>query len=138
MVRRHQHKKWQTRKAQAEARRGADSGRGTYKPPARADGDALDWFYYAGETESIRVHTYIWRHNGRLADFAIVFMASGTEEEEEVERIDCAHGHCHLHTRTGGCTGLMPLADIADVQRAYDITEALAQDRARILLERED
>lgn len=128
-------KKRQERKALEQARRELESVQGSYAPPAREDCEALDWWYYADENSTLRVHTYTWRQNGRLADFTIVFLVPGPGREEELERIDCSHGHCHLHPRNGTCVGLVPIDTIEDVQRAYDITEGIAQDRVRILQE---
>jgi hypothetical protein len=133
MVRRGQAKSREVRRARREAKRAVESELGQYEAPDREDCEPNDWYYY---DEAVRVHFYTWKFDGRLADFAILFKVLGPEGEFEVERIDCAHGHCHHHNNNGSCEGLMRLDAIDDVQLAFDRLDPVVEQRVGILVAR--
>ena len=88
-------KKRQDRQAALVARRELDSGQGSYQPD-RSRCVERAWSYYADEECTVEVQTHIWHENGRLVDFAIVFLALSPTGPTELERIDCRHGSTHL------------------------------------------
>ena len=129
-------KKRQDRQAALVARRELDSGQGSYQPD-RSRCVERAWSYYADEECTVEVQTHIWHENGRLVDFAIVFLALSPTGPTELERIDCRHGSTHLHLGNGETVLLAKLDSIDDVQPAFDAVEPVAQERAVILTKRE-
>lgn len=133
MPRRGQQKRNQARRARVEAIRQLESEHGRFVPPDRGDCEERDWYYF-DETWTIRIEYRLWRYNGRIADFSVVLKALSADAMEEVERIDCCHGHCHIHQRNEVVATLGRIDIIEDVDRAFYVIDRVVEDRIRILL----
>jgi hypothetical protein len=101
----------------------ADQTRGSYRPPDRASCREKSWVQSIDDADTIRVHTSIWRRDGRIVDFALVVLVAGIDWSwTETARIDCCHGHVHQHHEDPAHrTSLKPLHVVDDVESGYEI-----------------
>ncbi|OBG83294.1 hypothetical protein A5699_04665 [Mycobacterium sp. E802] len=136
MVRRGQQGRHELRKAQREASRQIESSQGQYdaKQMRRRCGPPRQWESPYDEANTVRLQFFLWRFNGRLADFVINVQVLTSEGWETVEYFDCCHGHCHLHTQNGEVPrSFVRLDSIDDVQLAFAQVEGESHTRARII-----
>ena len=68
-----------------------------------------------------------------LTEFAVSLQVLTADGWREVERIDCRHGHAHLHDRNGKVVHLYRLDTAEDVERAHDAINGIVEERLRIL-----
>lgn len=136
LIRRGQKKHRQTRAAQDQARKGSE--RGDYEPPPREECDETPWAYPGDARYTSRVIRRIWQHRGVLTEFAVSLQVLTAEGWTEVERIDCRHGHVHLHDSSGSVVHLYRLDTAKDVERVHDEINRIVEERLRILGLRED
>lgn len=94
----------QRRKALKDAQRAVEAElsreRGDYTPPDRSECTEKEWQQSVDDSGDVRVETRIWRHEGRLVDFVLLVQVGnwGDESEwEQVARVDCTGGRCHIH-----------------------------------------
>lgn len=121
-------------------RRGRDRSRdeGDYRPPSRHDCDEIAWDYLEGSQHTVRVIRRAWLLRGVITEFAVSIKVLTPDGWAEVERIDCRHGHSHLHARNGAVIHLDRLDRIDDVERAHGVIDEIIEERLRILEMRED
>lgn len=136
MVRRGQKKHRHMRAGRDPARRASE--RGSYEPQPREDCDEIPWAYAGDARFTSRVVRRIWHQRGVLTEFAASIQVLTADGWSEVERIDCRHGHSHLHESSGNVIHLDRLDRIEDVERAHDRIDRIIEDRLRILGWRED
>ncbi|RPE77864.1 MULTISPECIES: hypothetical protein [unclassified Frondihabitans] len=66
-----------------------------------------------------------------MVDFAVIVKTQQLDGEwEEVARIDCCHGHAHLHHLNGTVTSLAPLHSWEDVNANVALALTAAQNYA--------
>ncbi len=76
-----------------------------------------------------------WRRGRQLIDFLILVQRRRGADWEDVTRIDCCHGHCHLHPieDTQQMKELMALETIADVAAAFVVAQGRIESYVVIL-----
>ncbi|TLF75797.1 DUF7718 family protein [Nocardia cyriacigeorgica] len=138
MVRRGQQNKRALREASKSAFEQLDSPHGTYAPPDREKCRYRQWDTPVDDLGTVRLQFNIWRANGQIADFVINVQVLTSDGWTSVERVDCCHGHCHLHVDNDdeNARSLYKLDGPADVEHAFSRVQVLADQRARIIRDR--
>lgn len=125
--RRGQSKKKNQRRADAAREKLLSSVHGKYVPPPREDCWNQEAYIPWGDQGSVFVHSWIWRNNKGLADFALEARAyiysSSDWKSVRLARIDICHGHAHIHVlhpeETNGTIHILRIDHQAEVQEAY-------------------
>ncbi|CAN5260506.1 hypothetical protein BH11ACT6_BH11ACT6_20690 [soil metagenome] len=136
MVRRGQREQRELRRARREAEEQIESTQGQYDAREMRPqcGQPRQWESPYDEANTVRLQFFLWRLDGRLADFVINVQVVTSEGWHTVEYFDCCHGHCHLHTQNGDePRSEVQLDSIDDVQLAFAQVEGEAHARARII-----
>lgn len=133
MVRRGQQKKRQViaadKAVQAELERQGEHGE--YEPPDRSLCRYKQWYVAIDDSDTLRIETRIWQLDGRLSEFVITLKASTFGEWSETARIDCKHGHIHMHTVAHDTiVSIRRLDAIDDVQAGFEEASGMMDDLA--------
>ena len=127
MIRRTQQKRSDEKRAQQSLLDGiAEQARGDYRAPDRSECSVKSWYSSLDDADTLRVDYRIWRLSGRLVDFVILLQVAVWDDWENVARVDCCHGHCHLHPpddeRIGGgeSRSICRLDAVDDAAGAFD------------------
>lgn len=105
----------------AAERAAADQERGRFRPPDRRDCVERSWYQSLDDTDTMRLDHRLYRADGRLVDFALIVIALQLDGAwREVARVDCCHGHVHLHHEDGTVSSIGPLHHVADVAEHLD------------------
>jgi hypothetical protein len=128
MARRTQQQRRDERRARAAAERvAADQTRGEYRPPDRSTCSERSWYQSVDDADTVRVDHRLFRSDGKLVDFAILVHTLDIDGEwVEAARVDCCHGHVHLHHTSGEVSGIGPVHGADDVAALF----AVASDQA--------
>ncbi|GAA4811301.1 hypothetical protein GCM10023353_14790 [Tomitella cavernea] len=122
-------------KAREDTEEFATSSHGRYAPPSRASCRTREWAQPFDDGNTVQRKVFTWRANGLLVDFVILTEVLTASAWQEVERIDCCHGHCHLHDESGRDTprALYRLDDVSDVDPAFQSAIGISDQRMRIV-----
>lgn len=129
----------QRKRALQDARRDMDAElareRGDYTPPDREECQQKEWHTAVDDGGTLRISVWIWRHDGRLVDFVMRVETgdwSDPDDWQEVARIDCSGGRCHLHPPDDMNKHelIHRLDSVDDVERAYGLANDLANEVA--------
>jgi hypothetical protein len=125
------------RRAQQEAFQSLNPHQGSYTPPSREECSSRQWEVSIDDAATVRLQYNIWHHDGRLVDFVVNIQVLTAEGWETVEYVDCCHGHCHHHPRSGTPPRTIVRLDVvADVQQAFGQVDPIIEERLRIIRDR--
>lgn len=135
MVRRGQQKKQSLKKAAKAITEKAESPQGTYVAPRRSACQHRQWVESADDAGTLQIQVNIWKHGGAVVDFVMILQGFGPSGWMDIERVDCCHGHCHLHPATGDGApeSIHQLDSVDDVKEAVDRASIELIARARII-----
>lgn len=121
MVRRSQQAKLEEQRARraAAAAIGESQVNGSYRSPDRKLCEFREWSAAADDLGVIAMKVRMWKFNGHIVDFVITLEidSAPTGWIDDV-RIDCKHGHAHLHPIKGEPRHIRRLDDVNDVRDA--------------------
>lgn len=134
MPRRGQQARNAVRQARRDAVKALESQRGSYTPP-RTVGPPKQWETSYDDSNTVRVQFILWRAKGKIVNFVVNVQVITADGWTTVERFDCCHGNCHLHSDNADIAPevILRLDDEGDVQRAFAKVRAEAEHRARII-----
>ncbi|WP_423138083.1 hypothetical protein [Microbacterium sp. HMH0099] len=125
----------QRRKALNEARKAMEAElareQGDYRPPDRDDCSSKEWYLSIDDSANLRISIWTWRFEGRLVDFLMLVETGDwavADAWQEVARIDCSGGRCHLHPPNDMDEHelILRLDSIDDVEKAFGHANTIA------------
>jgi hypothetical protein len=129
MVRRGQQAKRDLRRANRKLEEDIAQPRGDYDPVSRDQCEERSRVFLVDDGYEFRVVLHYWRHKGETTEFVYLFQRRVWNEWENVARIDCKHGSCHIHDPDdeGATEHLTRLDSIDDVRQAMKTAQARAR-----------
>lgn len=129
MVRRNQQSKRDERRAQREMEESLAGERGSYEAVDRSRCVERSRTFLYDDGYEFRVVLRYWRHEGQTTEFVYLFQRRAWDDWENVARIDCSHGSCHIHDPDDDA----PSEHLHRLDTIEDVKEAMlrAQERAR-------
>lgn len=140
MTRRSQQPRREQQKAERETQSVlTDQTRGVYVPPPRNECEEKSWEQSADAADTIRVSVHIWRQGAKIVDFALILQVPNLAGIwAEIGRMDCCHGHAHLHHKSGFISTSTPLHSVDDVRNAFDVANTRIMDYATTIRDMRD
>jgi len=139
MVRRKQQIKRDERRAQRELEESLADERGRYEAVDRSLCMEKSHIFLIDDGYEFRVQLRFWRHEGQTTEFVYLFQRRVWDDWENVARIDCSHGSCHVHDPDGDdpTEHLHRLDTIEDVEEAMRLAQARARSMHDQIIRRE-
>lgn len=135
----------QRKKALKDAQRAVDAQltreKGDYVPPDRTECVEKEWHQSLDDSGDIRVEIRVWRHEGRMVDFVLLVQIGDWSQDgswEQVARVDCAGGRCHIHPPESPDEHQLihRLDTVDDVEIAYRAANSIAMTVAAMIRDR--
>lgn len=123
LIRRYQQRKVDERRARRAAAEGLESGK--YRIPNCAELREQAINHLVDDEATIRVQNRFWTDRGSVVNFVLLLQMRDLDGSwRNLSRIDCCHGHSHLHPEDDGPAGesIFRLDDVTDVVKAHKVS----------------